>query len=290
MDHNWGPRLQLFINEKELIEELNGYLCSELPFHYKNFPVNFSKPDYDNAVNMKSIDKLPINHLIEITTFEDYLNNRYSIDKINNFQNNDWLGFSDQNLLEITSGLVFHDGLNKVNKTREELKFYPLDICRLRMAVLWNYIWNKEAFIGRSIATNDYVGLKINASRIVNYLMKILFYLEKRYIPYSKWFGSAFAKLTAYNGINDLVINLLKENIPENIENNLCLLYEKVLERNNKNTELPYIKNKTRNFFNRPYKVIFSENIVSEFINSIKDEEIRKVNIKKYGHDIIIDL
>jgi hypothetical protein len=290
MDHNWGPRLQLFVNESELINELNNYFRSELPFQYKKFPVNYTMPNYDNTVNMKYTDNYPVNHLIEISTFEDYLNNRYSIKKISNFQNKDWLDFSDQILLEITSGTVFYDGLEKVNNTRKELKFYPLDIWKLRIAILWNHVWNKEPFIGRSIEINDYIGLKINTLRIVNYLIKILFYLEKRYIPYSKWIGLAFKQLSIFNDVNNIIINILNENIPEKIEGNLCLLYEKVIEIQNKSKELPYIKNKIRDFFGRPYKVIFSENIVKDIKNCIEDKEIKNINIEKYGYDLILDL
>lgn len=270
MDHNWGPRIQLFVDDKNIIPELNNYFSFQLPSLYKNFPVNFSKCSYDGTIRMEFTDKKPINHLIETITFEDYLRNRYSIDKTGNFVYEDWLNFTDQELIEITSGLVFHDGLKKVNKAREELRFYPLDICKLRMAVLWNYIGNKEAFIGRSIALNDYIGLKINANRIINYLIKILFYLENKYIPYSKWFGYSFKQLNAYKEFSDIIISLLKEKDPERVEDKICILYEKVIEKHNRNKELPYIKNKTKYFFNRPYKVIFSENIVDEIVNSIQ--------------------
>jgi hypothetical protein len=261
----------------------------ELPFKYKDFPVNFSSPGYDSTIRMELAGKRPINHLIEITTIEDYLKNRYSVNKTNSFINEDWLKFTDQNLIEITSGLVFYDGLNKLDVIRKELAFYPLDICKLRMAVLWNYIGNKEAFIGRSIALNDYIGLKINTSRIINYLIKILFYLEGKYIPYSKWFGTAFKQLDNYNDISEIIIKTLNENTPKKIEKNICILYEMVIDIHNKNKELPYLRNKTRNFFNRPYKVIFSENIVKELKNSIKDNDIREINLKNYGYDIIID-
>jgi hypothetical protein len=286
MDHNWGPRLQLFIENKDLISELRNYFSYELPFQYKNFSVNFSKPGYDGTVRMEYTGKKPVNHLIEITTFEDYLKERYAMDKTINFTNNDWLNFTDQSLVELTSGKVFYDGLNKINKTPEELRFYPLDIYKLRMALLWNYIGNKEAFVGRSIALNDYIGLKINTSRIINYLIKILFYLENKYIPYSKWTGCAFRQLNVYNDVNAIIMNLVKENIPEKIEEHICILYERVIEIHNRNRELPYLRNKTRYYFNRPYKVIFSENIVSEIIDSIKDEDVKKVDLKKYGYDI----
>jgi hypothetical protein len=289
MDHNWGPRFQLFIDNRDLIPELNNFLSYKLPLQYSNFPVNFSKPGYDGTIRMELTREKPLNHLIEITAFENYLKNRYAITKINDYVEKDWLEFTDQQLIEITSGEVFYDGLGKINGTRDKLKFYPLDICKLRMAVLWDYISNKEAFIGRSRAVYDYIGLKINTSRIVNYLIKILFYLESKYIPYSKWFGSGFKQLNVYNDVNKIVVNILKENNPEKIEENLCILYEKVIERHNQRGELPCLKNKIRYYFNRPYKVIFSENIVAELINSIHDEEIKKTDLRSYGYDIILD-
>ena len=164
-----------------------------------------------------------------------------------------------------------------------------LDICKLRMAVLWDHIWNKEAFIGRSIELDDFIGLKLNASRIINYLIKLLFYLEEKYIPYSKWFGYAFKKLKIYNSINEIITNTLKENDPKKIEENLCIIYEIVIDEHNKHTNLPPIKNKTRDFFKRPYKVIFAENIVEELINSIQDMDVKNVNLKTYAYDIILD-
>jgi hypothetical protein len=89
MDHNWGPRLQLFINEKELIPELNNELQYGLPFQYKNFPVNFSDPAYDGVQRMEYSETKPINHLIEIVIAEEYFKNRYSITKMSDFENDD---------------------------------------------------------------------------------------------------------------------------------------------------------------------------------------------------------
>jgi hypothetical protein len=289
MDHNWGPRLQIFIEDQDLISELKNYFSYELPLQYKNFSVNFSNPGYDGTIRMEFTGKKPVNHLIEITTLEDYLKKRYSMEKTSGFTVHEWLNFTDQSLLELTSGKVFYDGLNRINTLREELKFYPLDICKLRMAVLWNYISNKEAFVGRSIALNDYIGLKLNTGRIVNYLIKLLFYLENKYIPYCKWFGTAFRLLDAYKDVKTLIMDLLKETIPEKIEEYICVLYEQVIEIHNRKRELPYLKNKIRYYFNRPYKVIFAENIAGEIMKSIKDEDVKKVDLMKYGYDILLD-
>jgi hypothetical protein len=289
MDHNWGPRLQIFVDDYFLIKQIKECLSNELPYRYKSFATNFSNKSYDGTTRMEYSESMPINHLIEVNLFEKYLETNYKINKTNNYSKDDWLKFNDQSLIEITSGEVFYDGLNKLNKTRQELQFYPLDICKLRLAVLWNYIWNKEAFIGRSIEINDYIGLKIHSCRIVNYLIKILFYLEEKYIPYSKWFGTAFSKLKSFTEMETLINKILNCNKPQEIEINLCVLYEKIIEKHNKNNKLPYLKNKTRNFFNRPYKVIFSENIVEELLKSIEDEDIKKINIDEYAYDIILD-
>jgi len=288
MDHNWGPRLQLFLDNYDIYNELNEYLCYELPFQYKNFSTNYSEINYHGILFMEHTEKHPVNHLIKISTFEDFLK-WYSINKITKFTYHDWLSFSDQKLLEVTSGLVFYDGLNKINNTREELKFYPPDICKLRMAVLWGYIWNKKRFIKRSMEINDFIGLKINVDLIVKHIIKILFYTEEKYIPYSKWLGHAFKELIIYNEVNEILINLLKENIIGRIDEYLTILIEKVIGINNKNNKLPYL-DITKFNLDRPHKEMSLEHFTEGIMNSIEDKEVKNMDFKKYGYDILIDM
>ena len=288
-DHNWGPRMQIFVDDPKAAPLIMSRLGEELPFEYRGFPVNFSERSYDKTQRMEKSGVRPVNHLIEISSFEDYLKRRYSVEKISGFSQRDWLLFKDQELIELVSGEVFHDGLGKLNPLREELGFYPPDIWKLRIAVLWHYISNKEAFVGRSVALDDFIGLKIMSGRLVNYLIKILFYLEKKYIPYSKWFGSAFKTLDVYDKARVLVTDALTENDPESIEEKLCPLYTFVVERHNERTDLPRLDNSIRNFFGRPYKVIFAESIIEKIIAAIDDEEIRKSDVRKYAYDIILD-
>jgi hypothetical protein len=289
IDHNWGPRMQIFVDDKDIIPRLNEILGEELPFEYSGYSVNFSDPGYDKTRRMEKTGKKPIKYLIETDTPEDYFKNRYSLDKINNYSLSDWLRFKDQELLEITSGEVFHDGLEKLHALRTELAFYPPDIWKLRMAVLWHYIWNKEAFVGRAVSLNDYIGIKIITGRLVNYLIKILFYLEKKYIPYSKWFGSAFRSLKAFDKAGTLAEDILSENKLLKTEDKLCPLYSFIVERHNLTGGLPRLNNTIRDFFGRPYKVIFAETIVEKLTNSIVDEEIKSVDLGKYAYDIILD-
>jgi hypothetical protein len=289
MDHNWGPRLQIFIEDGDFAPKLHDFFSLELPFRYRNFPVNFTKPGYDHTAAMEDSSVRPVNHFIEVGTFEGYAKKHYALETTTHFTHGDWLGFTDQRLIELTAGEVFYDGLDRLHKTRKELAFYPPDILKLRMALLWDYLGNKEAFVGRSIALDDYIGLKLHVGRIVNYLIKLLFYLEGKYIPYSKWLGTAFKRLASYNDVRENIVGILDETDPRLVEQHLCGFYEKVIEQHNKTAGLPRLHNRTRNYFNRPYKVIFAETIAAELKNSIEDDELRKTDLTAYGTDIIMD-
>ncbi len=76
MDHNWGPRLQIFLDEKDH-KELSGSISRlfryNLPFEYKGFPTNFTAPRYDRTQSMEHKAEYPINHLVELHTLPAYL-------------------------------------------------------------------------------------------------------------------------------------------------------------------------------------------------------------------------
>ncbi len=291
MDHNWGPRCCIFLNKEDfhIKEELDTFFKYNLPFEFQGFPTNYTDPRYDFTQKMSLIDTYPINHIIEILEIEDYFKTHLSLEKLGNITGNSWLRFTDQVLLELTSGIVLYDGLGKLNSLREELKFYPTDILKIKLATLWLSIWNEEPFIGRCIELNDFIGLKLITSRIISSLIKISFYLNDNYIPYSKWLGTQFKNLSQYDILNPLITTTLKENDPDRIQNNLCKLYEAVISIHNENKNLPFLDNQVRDFFNRPYKVIFAESIVEKLVESIENEELKNVNLNKVCIDIKLE-
>ncbi|MFW6306574.1 MAG: DUF4037 domain-containing protein, partial [Bacillota bacterium] len=210
---------------------------------------------------------------------EEFLKDLLGVKNISNIQIIDWLKFSDQGLIEVTKGKIFHDGLNKLKEVREYFNFFPEDILRLKLASLWHYIAQEEAFVGRNVDLGEYLGVKIITTRIVNALMKICFYLEKEYIPYSKWFSRSFKKLIFYNQINDIFMQIVSTEKIENIEELLCTAYQKVLLRQNKLGLTKALKLNISNFHGRPYKVVFTENISRLLIDSIADEDLKNIKI-----------
>ena len=280
MDHNWGPRMQIFLPEKDVInytDKINVFLRQNLPPEFMGFPTNFSLPRYDHTQTMELKSSPPINHLIEIVCLETYIKKYLGDINIDEMELTDWINLNDQQLLEITSGRVFYDGLGTLIPLREKFQFYPWEVWIFRLAQYWKQIQDEEPFIGRCIENDDFTGLKILAARLTETIMKICFYIEKRYIPYGKWFGSAFNRLDCYSNVGELADTVLTENEPARIESGLCRLYERTVELHNMRGELPALDNHIRDFFGRPYRVIFAETIAATLMESITDPELLKL-------------
>ena len=71
VDHDWGPRLQLFLTLKdytEYREEIHKCLCENLPLEFHGFSVNFSKPDLSDGGSVDQfIDCTDLSDNIKLT-------------------------------------------------------------------------------------------------------------------------------------------------------------------------------------------------------------------------------
>jgi len=277
MDHNWGPRFQIFLSEDRfpvISAELNEMLRKKLQFEFKGFPVNFTPPRYDHTQSMEPVTSHPVNHLIEIVTSQEYLRKYLEIDTVENLTVQDWKKFPEQKLLELTAGAVFHDGLKSLVPLRDTLRYYPPEIRLLRMSELWQAVWEEEAFIGRNIELGESAAVKIISVRVTEIIIRLCFCIERTYAPYSKWLLTALRKLRCYPEISTIIDSVLYENDPLKIETALCALYEKTVELHNNDEGLPRLENKIRDFFGRPYRVIFAETIVEKLHGAISDKSL----------------
>ncbi|MGL1893636.1 MAG: DUF4037 domain-containing protein [Spirochaetaceae bacterium] len=255
MDHNWGPRLQIYINSEDfhLKDKLSNYLSNNLPLEYMGFPTNFSDLAVDGTQSMQHISCGEVHHLIEIFNIDSYIGSHYDGDDF-------WVA-SEQTLLEVISGEVFHDGLNKLIDYRDKLKYFPNNIRKEKLKNYWDLISEEEAFIGRAVENEDFIGLKIITARINKYLLKICFVLNRKYVPYSKWFTLVFKSLELVD-VESKIKELLSENCPEEVENKISELYLLIIELHNRDVDLPKINNRITNYYGRQYKVIMADKIV----------------------------
>ena len=75
-DHHWGPRLLLFICEKDLTlkKHITDFFSKKLPPKFKGFSTNFSNANNIGVQLLLDVKAgQPINHRVEIYTINSFL-------------------------------------------------------------------------------------------------------------------------------------------------------------------------------------------------------------------------
>ena len=182
-----------------------------------------------------------------------------------------------QRLLSITAGAVFHDGLERLDKIREKLAYYPRDVWLYLLAAQWARISDEEAFVARTGALGDELGSRIIAARLIQSLMKLCFLMEKKYAPYSKWFGTAFVRLKSAKRVTQVFERVLRADSWRDRERHLSTAYAIVAKLHNALGITRPLDARVSRYYDRPYLVIHSERFADEIRKSIKDPHLREM-------------
>ncbi len=288
-DHMWGPRFNLYLEDRnfeEVSKRISDIFSLNFPYDFQGFTTNFSKPNVnDNGVRHPEVTREgKVNHLVEFHTLSGFFETYLGYHPANDLSNSQWLTFPEHRLLAVTAGRVFHDDLD-LSKIREKLSFYPDDIWVYLMASQWTMISEEEAFVGRCGHVGDELGSRIITLRIINHLMRLCFLMERRYAPYSKWFGSAFKTLEVSNKLLHILEKASLANSWEERQKYLSQAYMIVAEKHNTLGITPYIKPNIRDFYGRPYLVLFADAFASELSKCIKSDILRdKAKIGSVTH------
>jgi len=121
----------------------------------------------------------------------------------------------------------------------------------------------------RDSGKGDDLGSRIEASRLVRYIMEMAFILEKKYIPYEKWFAIAFKQLSISKTLNPLLLGILKENNWQQREKLLLDAYLQLIKMHIELSLIPNIKIEPMQFHNRPQLVIPLQNVIEELKRGI---------------------
>jgi len=273
-DHHWGPRLQLFLKEEDYVKyklQIKEFFDDNLPFSFHGYSTNWTGPDPNDSMNqfLELKETGPINHRIEIYTVKQYLEQFLALDSLE-INENDWFTLPEQALLEFTSGKVFFDNFGELTHARERLNYYPDSIWKLKIIAQWDRISQEMVFVGRTGGKGDDLGSRIEASRLVKFIMEMTYILEKKYIPYEKWFAIAFKRLAIASSLEPILLKILEENKWQQREHLLCNAY---LILAKKHLELELIDDSTINrvhFHNRPQLIIPVDKIINQLKDGIK--------------------
>jgi Domain of unknown function (DUF4037) len=187
-DHDWGPRLQVFLGgetTERAAARLSQALAARLPAAFRGYPVRYPLTGEPPSAARP--------HVI-VTTLDRWLRGRLGFQPQRGVSTLDWLATPAQRLAEVTGGAVFHDGLGELGPVRARLAWYPDDLWRYLLACQWRRIAQEEPFPGRCAEAGDEPGSVVITARLARDLMRLSLLMDRRYPPYAKWLGTAFAR------------------------------------------------------------------------------------------------
>ena len=231
-DHDWGPRLMLFLTEADYATQqdaIDRMLRQELPAEIRGYPTSFGRHEDGTAVmTANDGDSTPPGvapqHGVRFLTLQRFFQSVLKFDPVGDIRAVDWLSVPEHHLLTLTSGRVFHDGLSQgaapggLESIRAKLRYYPRDVWLYRLAAQWRRIAQEEAFMGRCGQVGDDLGSRLVAARLVHDLMRLCFLIERRYTPYLKWLGTAFAQLECAAQLTPVLARILAARSPVRCE------------------------------------------------------------------------
>jgi hypothetical protein len=257
-DHGWGPRLQVFV-DVEHVPLVRDVVDAGLPDEFRGRPTRFGW------------DEVPVTHHVEIAALEEWLRDRLGFDPAEGVGLHDWLCTPQQLLLEVTAGAVFRDDGGELAAVRDALAWYPDQVWLWLLACQWRRIDQEEPFVGRTAEVGDELGSRVVAARLVRDLMRLSFLLERRYAPYSKWLGSAFAELESHAEIGTALAAVLAAEDYEQREAALVTSVEALAVRHNALGLTSRVDPTVRLFHGRPFRVLGSGRFVDACLARVTD-------------------
>ena len=281
-DHHWGPRVMLFLGDDELARYGDGIretLSNGLPHTFRGYSTHFTPPDpNDNGTQLLAvIDSGLVNHRVETLSLRVFCRGYLGIEPDAQLTPVDWLTIPGQKLLAVTSGAVYRDDIGDLTRLREKLAEYPHDIWLYMLAAGWTRIGQEEHFMGRTGFVGDDLGSRIIAARLVHDLMNLCFLMERRYPPYSKWFGTAFARLDCAGRLTTLFHAVFDASNWREREEPLIRAYSVVAEMHNATGITEPLPTEATNFFGRPFRVVLGEKFADAIRKKIRDPEVQRI-------------
>lgn len=263
-DHGWGPRLQVFVAAAD-VERVRDAVDAGLPESFRGWPTRYGWDD------------VPVTHHVTVTTLRDWLECQLAFDPREGLTAVDWLALPQQLLLEVTTGIVCRDDTGELERVRAQLAWYPDDVWRWLVGCQWLRVDQEEPFFGRAAEVGDELGSRLIASRLARDVMRLCFLLERRYAPYSKWLGTAFARLNAAEEVAQPLHRLVFAENSEQREAAWVEIVELVAARHNALGLTEPVEPTARAFYSRPFRVLDAHRFAHACFDAVEDPLLRNL-------------
>jgi hypothetical protein len=290
MDHDWGPRQLVLLREGDLArwhDRLDRMFLAALPATVAGFPTRYRGFSEEPGTLHLTIDG--DRHRIEITSLPRFLDRHLGVQRANDIDVAMWLTVSEQQVLEVTAGAVFHDALGDLTDIRGILSWYPDDVWRYRMAAAWKRIAQIEPFVGRAGEVDDNLGSQVIALSLARDVMRLAMLQARRYAPYAKWLGTAFARLPDAADLTPRLDRARYATTWQEREAGLVGAVRVLAERHNALGLAEPIEPSPRPFHDRPFTVLDAERFANALTASVTDPVVRALPMHLGGMDQYLD-
>lgn len=284
MDHDWGPRLFIFLQEEDK-DKRNGIadlLSYQLPATFAGFPVSFPVVvDEPKMRAMKQPMSGPIHHRVIPITLRNFVRIQSGYDITQPLRVTDWLTIPSHVLGELTAGAVYHDGIGELTAFRKQIAWYAHDVWLYLLASGWQRIGQEEHLMPRAGFVGDEVGSALIGSRLVRDAMNLCFLMEKRYAPYPKWFGTAFKQLKCAEQLWPMLWQVQMSSRWSEREATFTQVYEILARMHNALNVTEELPEKVSSFYDRPFQVIHGEVFAQALVKHITDPEVQHIATRR---------
>jgi Domain of unknown function (DUF4037) len=267
-DHGWGPRLQVFV-DADAVDDVGAAVELGLPERFRGWAVRYplgAERGDDPAV-----------HRVDVTALGDWLVGRLGIDPRAGMEDVDWLVVPQQSLLGVVDGRVYADPAGELADVREALAWYPRDVWLWLLACGWRRLDQEEPFVGRTAEVGDELGSRIVAARQLREVIRLAFLLERAYAPYSKWLGTAFARLPCAPELAPPLNRALTATTHADREAALVEAYELLGALHNRVAPTAHVDTSARFFYDRPFRVLGASRFVEACLDALHDSGLRQL-------------
>jgi hypothetical protein len=188
----------------------------------------------------------------------------------------DWLTFSQQRLRCLTTGPVYHDGIG-LNDVRARFNYYPRDVWLYLLAAGWARLGQEEHLMGRAGLAGDELGSALIGARLVRDVMRLCFFMERRYAPYPKWFGSAFRQLTLAAALEPSLTGAVQGRTWQERETHLEVAYQALAAAHNALSITGPMPEQARSFYGRPFRVMALHGFATALLGQIRDPAVARI-------------
>jgi len=262
-DHDWGLRLQLFVDPAH-IGPVTETLTTRLPERFRGLPTRFAFTGADHP-------RLGI----DVTTVAGFLHARLGFDPREGAAYQDWLSITGQAALEVTGGAVFADPTGELTSARQVMDWYPPDVWRYVLACDWQRIDEELPLMGRAADRGDELGSRVIAARLVDVTSHLAFTVARRWTPYPKWRGTLLAGLAIGPSISPHLERALASTDWTERSAALAVALRLVVDQQ-RAAGLPSVAEPCRPFWDRPYLRIDPE-LTMRLIADITDPQLRSL-------------